>query len=60
MVPGEDGVHQLGEDRVLVAQDSGKERLVALEAREEVGAELVADPTPPKRGLGPGGLTELA
>jgi hypothetical protein len=60
VVASEERVHQLGKDRVFVAQDPGEERLVALQASEKVAAQLVADRPSPERGIGPGGLAKLA
>ena len=39
----EEGVHQLRNDGLVVADDAGKERLAALELRDQIGAEFVLD-----------------
>jgi hypothetical protein len=56
---GEKRVHDLGQDRVLVADDPGEERAARGEPGEEVRADLVAHGPAPERRLGPGAVLEV-
>ena len=43
VLPGENGVDDLRDDRVFVADDAGEERLVRLQAGDEVRAQFILD-----------------
>ena len=60
MVPRQNGVDQLRDDRVLVADDAGQQGISRFQAAEEVGAELVPHASAAERRLGPRALAELA
>ena len=43
VLPGKNGVDDLRDDRVFIADDAGEEGLVRLKARDQVGAHLIFD-----------------
>ena len=53
-MPGQERVHDLRNDRVLVADDAGEERPAVGEAREQVRTDLIANWPAPEWGLTPG------
>jgi hypothetical protein len=59
VVLGKDGVDELGQHRLLVAEHAGKERRAALERGDEVVAQFLAHGTTAQRRLAPRALAEF-
>ena len=58
VMPGEQGVHDLGEDGVFVAHDSRERAVARLQPGEQVAPDLVANGPPPERRLGPAAVLQ--
>ncbi len=59
IVPGQDGVDDLGEDGVLVADDAREEGRACLEGLDEVGPKLLPDGASAEWGVVPGAVLEV-
>ena len=55
----EQGVDDLGDDRVLVPYDAGKQRLARFQSLEQVAPDLVPDGSTPERGLRPAAVLQF-
>ena len=59
VVAGQQGVHDLGKDRVFVPDDTRKQGLTRLQPGEQVAPDLVPDGAAPKGGFGPAAVLQF-
>jgi hypothetical protein len=60
VVPGQEGVDDLGENGVFVANDAGEQRLLRLQPLEEIAADFLPYGASPERSLRPAAVLQFS